>query len=215
MTAFTTPDVAAALKRPTIQITDPGTGYVFDTSSPEWKNACAPLPAFAGLHWPGYATACVADTIDGTDVVIQVWMGYCERFLARADFPGGMGGEVGVYAKVPGGRPLPDLEVLPFVLRPVFSGLEHLDPDELWWPDAGVQPPISFTIQNPITGAAVVSAGVEDDYWVNRWMEPSSYEQYKEANVGRLPSLPTQYRMVFTVAGRTRVWERGEVSPAG
>jgi hypothetical protein len=212
MAEFTPPDPAAALKRPTVQITDPDTGYVFDTISPEWKNACAPLPSFAALQWHGYSTTYIPDTIDGIDVMIQPWMGYCEQFFGRSNFPGGLGGEVGVYVKVPSGRPLPDLGLVPAPLRPLFHAVALMGADHLWWPDADMQPEIDFTIINPIADNVLLRTDSESTYWVNRWMEPASYRKYQAANAGLLPPCPNQYKMVFTVAGCTREWTGAQIT---
>jgi hypothetical protein len=203
MASFPPPDVNAARKRPTVRTQD-ANGYFFDTTSPEWKTACAALPSFAGLQWPGYATTCIPAVINNRDVIIQPWMGHCQQFLGRSDFPGGFGGEVGVYVKVPGGKPLPDLAMLPAVLRPLFKAYAELGGDHLWWPDADVQPKIDFTIINPVNHSVLLRADEEQNYWVNKWMEPASYELYRKANP--VPPSATQYKMVFTVAGVTRAW---------
>src|SRR5438045_145702 len=82
-------------------------GYKFDETSPEWKELCRVLPCFKQVAWPDYSTAIVEDTIDGKPVVLQLWKGWCQRFLGRDDFPGGIGGEVGIYERV-AGRGFPD-----------------------------------------------------------------------------------------------------------
>jgi hypothetical protein len=206
MASFPPPNVQAALSNPTLQTTDPNSGYVFDTTSPIWKAACAALPSFAALCWPGYATACVPATIDGVDVVIQPWMGNCEQLFGRSNFPGGIGGEVGVYVRVPGGKPLPDLSVLPGPVQLMFRAAAVLGGDNLWWADANVQPEIDFTIINPVNSSVLLQAGPETNYWVNKWMEPSSYARYVAAQGGQVPSSATDYKMVYTVAGVTREW---------
>lgn len=207
MASFPAPDVRAALANPTVSTT--ANGYTFVTTSPAWKAACAPLPSFAAVQWPGYATTCVPAVIDGREVVIQPWMGRCEQFFGRSNFPGGMGGEVAVYVKVPGGQPLPDLSLLPAPLRRVFEAWAALGGDDLWWPDPDVQPEIDFTIFDPVTRAVLVHAEPETNYWVNKWMEPASYEKLDAAHGHTLPSWPTHFKMVFTVAGVTRAWQPG------
>jgi len=48
-----------------------------------------------------YLTKVVEDKIGGFPIVIQLWKGWCERLGGRyANFPGGMGAEVGVYRRV-------------------------------------------------------------------------------------------------------------------
>ena len=75
-------------------------GYEYVETSEDWKKACLPLPCFAAVWWPDYATKVVEDTIDGQPVVIQLWKGWCQKFLGDDDFPGGIGAEVGVYHRV-------------------------------------------------------------------------------------------------------------------
>ena len=85
--AFPPPDLAAALKSPTVATSQHG--YNFVATSQAWKMACTPLPSCAALQWPGYATTFIPAQIDGIDVVIQPWMGNCQQFLGRGNFPGG------------------------------------------------------------------------------------------------------------------------------
>lgn len=127
-------------------------------------------------------------------------------FLGRADLPGGIGGEVGVYVKAPGGRPLPDLAMVPLWVRPLFHAIAALGGDRLWWPDPEVQPEIDFTLLDPINETVLLRADPERTYWVNKWMEPESYARYCLAQHGRRLPSPAQYQMVFTVAGKTRAW---------
>ena len=65
MAPFPPPNLQAALAHPTVSTT--ANGYTFVTTSPEWKAACAPLPSFAAVQWPGYATTCVPAQINGRD----------------------------------------------------------------------------------------------------------------------------------------------------
>src|SRR6188508_2673323 len=81
-------------------------GYKFVETSPEWKQLCTVLPCFEQVEWPNYPTAVIEDVIDGKSVSIQLWKGWCQQFLDREDFPGGIGAEVGIYeAKI--GREFP------------------------------------------------------------------------------------------------------------
>src|SRR5688500_10439515 len=77
-------------------------GYKFVETSQAWKELCTVLPCFEQVEWPDYPTAIVEDTIGGKPIVIQLWKGWCQQFLGRDDFPGGIGGEVGVYERVTG-----------------------------------------------------------------------------------------------------------------
>lgn len=203
-TAFPPPDIAAALKRPTVQTSDPR-GYRYDSTSPEWKWACAPLPSFAALQWPGYSTTCIHTQVRGMDAIIQPWLGHCQKFLGRTAFPGGFGGEVGVYLKVPGGRPLPDLSILPGPLKLLFEAVHLFGADHCWWPDAQLQPEIAFTIKDPKTKAVLFEAEPEKTFWLNKWMQPDSFKQFSAAHPG-LPMFTNELLMEFTVDGVTRQW---------
>src|ERR1700686_1042367 len=77
-------------------------GYKYVETSPEWKQLCVGLPCFKEVQWPDYSTKVVEDTINGRPVVIQLWKGWCQQFLGLENFPGGIGGEVGIYERVQG-----------------------------------------------------------------------------------------------------------------
>ena len=64
-------------------------GYRYVETANWWKRACETLPSFAAVRWPDYSTEVVDAVIDGQPVVIQLWKGWCQRFLGRHDFPGG------------------------------------------------------------------------------------------------------------------------------
>ena len=187
-------------KRPTVQSTD-ASGYKFDATSPEWKEACAVLPCFAALQWPDYATKCIPDTIDGKPVMIQLWKGRCEQFLSRTDFPGGIGGEVGVYVLVPEGRRLPELKILPPLLRPLFNAAAAFGGKHLWWPEPTLSTTIEFTLTNPKTNTKFLTAGPEKTYWLNKWMQLGSFDQYEKKNP--VPTWSTEFVMNFTINGKT------------
>lgn len=206
MADFPTPDLGAAAKNPTDRTKDPKTGYVFDTTSQVWKDACAHLPSCMAVQWPGYATAAFPARVCGVDAIIQPWMGHCQQLFGRTDFPGGIGGEVGVYVKAPKGKPLPNLSLLPLPAQLLLKAAAAFGDDHLWWPDPDVQPAIDFTILNPANHSVLLRAQEQKNYWVNKWMEPNSYEQYKKDQGGHVPFWATGYKMVFTVDGVTRAW---------
>ena len=62
-------------------------GYDFNETSPEWKEACRNLPCFSAVWWPDYSTEVIEETINGEPIVIQLWIGWCQKFLGRDDFP--------------------------------------------------------------------------------------------------------------------------------
>lgn len=205
MASFPPPDPVAAANTPTVRTADPSTGYQFDTTSPQWKTACAPLPSFAALEWPGYATTTIEATVCGKPCVIQPWMGDCQQFLGRTQYPGGIGGEVAVYVRESRSGPLPDISMLPQPAQLMFQAMDFIGGDGLWWPDPDVMPQIEFTLINTLTNSVFLRADQESHYWVNKWMEPNSYAQYVKDMSGQVPS-PRQYKMVFTVDGVTREW---------
>jgi len=129
---------------PTLQETD-HRGYEFVETADWWKVACEPLPSFAEVWWPDYSTKVIEETIDGQPVVIQLWKGWCQRFLGRDDFPGGIGAEVCVYRRM-AGRPAPtELPAFP----PRFA-------DVLPEVVAGLTPAMGgyFTVSSPLPVAA-------------------------------------------------------------
>ncbi len=80
-------------------------GYEYIETARPWKAMCSTLPCFAEMWWPGYLTKVVRTRIRGHEVVIQLWKGWCQRFLGHhARFPGGIGAEVGIYRKVAEGE---------------------------------------------------------------------------------------------------------------
>jgi hypothetical protein len=193
------PTELAIPNNPTVHSTD-ASGYKFDATSPEWKEACAVLPCFAALQWPDYSTKCIPDTINGKPVMIQLWKGRCEQFLGRVDFPGGIGGEVGVYVRVPEGRPLPELKMLPLLMRPFYIAAAALGSDHLWWPEPKLATTINFTLTNPKTKTEFLSTGPEKTYWLNKWMQFASFSQYEKQN--QVPTWSTEFIMNYTINGK-------------
>ncbi|HZF29835.1 MAG TPA: hypothetical protein VE907_11995 [Gammaproteobacteria bacterium] len=86
-------------------LNDSSQRYKFVETSDEWNETCEVLPCFAEMYWPGYATKCIPTTIGGEAIVIQLWKGFCPQLLgANCMFPGGIGGEVGIYRRLPEGE---------------------------------------------------------------------------------------------------------------
>lgn len=219
----TTPDLLS----PTIRYTE-APGYAFNETSESWKQMCASLPCFLALQWPGYASGIVEDNINGQDVVIQWWKGWCPKFLGFLgvnQFPGGVGAEVGVYRRIPGKlRPT----ALPFLPKPielmVLNALGNLADNELWWPAPELNAEIEFSLTNPVNGAKFFSAGPEKSYWLAKWMDDGSYAQYqRDQGPLRWPWLPPgtpgnsntpinweEYVLEYTVNGK-----RYDSVPAG
>lgn len=122
-------------------------GYSFVETSEWWKQDCTAFPCFAALHWPGYATQVVEDTINGQPVVIQLWKGDCQKFLGLPQFPGGIGAEVGVYRRMPGrGRPT-SLPFFPKLFADfILKAIAALSDDQLWWAFPELNTHIDFTL---------------------------------------------------------------------
>ncbi len=206
MAQFPQADLAAAMKDPTKASLY--NGYRCVETSDIWKYAFAPLPSNASIAWVGYATTAVPARIDGRDVVIQPWLGQCQKFLGMGDFPGGYGAEVGVYVRKPRGTPLPDLTGLNPVVRAALQAAHALGGENLWWPDPDCQYDLSFKVINPLTGKVMLEAQSEPGkptYWLNKWIQPDDYERYKQDNQGQVP-FASAYQMVFTVAGQQHGW---------
>jgi hypothetical protein len=87
----------------------PEKGCVYDVTSDFWKGFCVDMPCTGWMGWPDYHTAVIIDEIDGQEVLIQCWKGWCQRFPTVVDdasvdgvnFPGGIGAEVGIYQRDP------------------------------------------------------------------------------------------------------------------
>jgi hypothetical protein len=189
-------------------------GYRYIQITPEWQAACYALPCFAALWWPGYGTTVIEDKIDGRPVIIQLWKGWCQQFLGLKDWPGGVGGEVGVYGKLPGRRIAETIPDVPskYVaqLREQVAGLGDA---ELWWPIPDLVTEISLEFINPHSGEAVVKTDPEATYWQAKWIDLSSYHKYVDAQPGtwpfnkEVPSLAWDYHLKYTINGRTfPVW---------
>ena len=83
---------------PTIGYRD-NRNYSYVETSERWKLMCEQLPCFDALKWPGYDSIHVETVISGQPAVIQLWHGWCQKFLAMQIMPGGFGAEVGIYRR--------------------------------------------------------------------------------------------------------------------
>ncbi len=168
-------------------------GYKFVETSPEWKELCRPLPCFEQVAWPDYSTEIIEDTIDGKPVVIQLWKGWCQKFLGRDDFPGGIGGEVGIYERVIGrGFPTERPHFFPEkVWKYLQEASKHAD-GHFWWPVAE-RHEIEFNFINPCTQEVMFHAGPEKTYWLNKWMDTESYDGYRQTQGKRWSWLPAGF----------------------
>jgi hypothetical protein len=165
-------------------------GYKFVETSEEWKQLCSVLPCFKQVQWPDYSTAVIEETINGKPVVIQLWKGWCQQFLGNDNFPGGIGGEVGIYERVQGkGFPVERPDFFPAPMWTALHGLSKLAGNDFWWPVAEKNE-IEFNFINPNTNKTMFHAGPEKTYWMNKWMDTNSYDDYKNTQERRWPGLP-------------------------
>jgi hypothetical protein len=195
------------LLSPTCQYTE-ATGYQYDETSENWKQLCTAFPCFAALHWPGYDTNVIDTTpegqpliIEGQPVVVQLWKGTCQNFSIT---PGGVGGEVGIYHRIPGrARPtLKELSFLPKVLAAfIIAAIAPLTDNDLWWAFPELMTKVAFTFTNPVTNQTFFSRGPEITYWCNKWMESKSYNQYENDQGGQVPGATTDYLLNYTING--------------
>ena len=187
---------------PVIHVDDGTSSYV--ETSESWKQMCSVLPCFLALQWPGYATTIVETQINGEDVVIQLWKGYCPKFLGHASFPGGVGAEVGVYRRIPGKLRPSSFPFLPGPLAAIVgSALSTLNDNDLWWPAPELNASIEMRMVNPVTGETFLSAGPETSYWLTRWMDEFDYLEY--AFTHQAPALwdVTSYVLEYSINGQS------------
>jgi hypothetical protein len=177
-------------------------GYRYVETSSDWKTACLDLPCFSAVWWPDYATKVIEDVIDGQDVVIQLWKGYCEQFLNLAEMPGGVGAEVGIYRRIPG-KPLPKGSSPPSAspLAAFARKIEGFFAEDFWWPYPELNAQIKFHLVNPESGKTFFTAGPEKTYWLNKWMAVDSYDRYRAAE--KTPSFACNYQLNFSINGKT------------
>ncbi|GAA2511309.1 hypothetical protein Ahu01nite_067480 [Winogradskya humida] len=199
---------------PTVRTVD-DRGYSYVETSERWKLLCQELPCTTALQWPGYATTTAEITINGEQVVIQLWKGWCQRFLGLPIFPGGIGAEVGVYRRIPG-HVLPGS--LPFLPPPLdafyLNVLSRAADNELWWPAPDLAAQLTFSLINPVTGDIVFTAGPERSYWLAKWMNEDAYLKYLADQGFRVPFLPDAYILEWRVNGQSGRWPELPAGPA-
>ena len=178
---------------PTVRYND-NRGYAFDETSESWKQLCASLPCFMALQWPDYTTAKFEVTLKGQPAVIQVWKGWCPKFLGLQDFPGGNGGEVDVYKRIPGRIRPTALPGIPQALASlILTTLGTLSDDQIWWPAAELADTVGFSLINTANNTTFFSSVSEASYWNCKWMEDASYSQYQSDQGRRWNWLPSWF----------------------
>ncbi len=211
MTTLTRPTLAqrraAIWASPTRGYDENGLHYV--ENSEDWKQLCEQLPCFDALEWPGYDAFRVETEIRGEPVVIQLWKGWCQKFLLMSSFPGGIGAEVGVYRRVPGHRQPGSLPFLPPLSRAAIQARMRSDAHvDLWWPAPDLSTELTFSFINPLTDAPVFTAGPQRTYWLTKWMDEFSYafRYTPSVGLGKIPAVPTHFVLEFGVDGRRWRW---------
>jgi hypothetical protein len=180
-------------------------GYGYVVTAHWWKNAFASVPSCSTVWWPDYSTKVVDIIIDGQPAVIQLWLGWCQKFPGRNGFPGGIGGEVGVYRRIPGKRPEPPHQAVPQEISDLFLGLAE-GQDDLWWAYPELNTTLEFELINPHTGRTFFKAGPEKTYWLSRWMTPDGYERFKNDHQGDFPLFSVNYLMQYKINGKSYEW---------
>lgn len=192
---------------PTIGYSD-SRGYSYVETSEQWQLMCRALPCFDALRWPGYDAIAIDAVINNEPVVIQLWKGWCQKFLGLQFFPGGIGGEVGVYRRIPGKLKPTSFPGLPVPLATtLLTQLAVVADKDLWWPAPDLNAQLEFSFINPITHQPVFTAGPENSYWLCKWMNEPSYIKYMaDQGLGRFPGDPTAYILEYKVNGIVGRW---------
>jgi hypothetical protein len=191
---------------PTVESVDEN-GYKYVETADWWKKNCGSLPSFSEVWWPDYSTKVIETVISGQQVVIQLWKGWCQKFLGRSDFPGGIGAEVGIYRRIPGRTPPDTLPGFPQKLSDfILGGVSRVGGQHLWWAYPELGTTLTFSLVNTTTNETFFSAGPETTYWLNKWMDPTSYEQYRTDQRGQIPMFSAEYTLKFTVDGQPFQW---------
>ncbi|MFO0612991.1 MAG: hypothetical protein U0414_10405 [Polyangiaceae bacterium] len=202
-------------------------GYHYVGMSESWKRMCLDLPCSKRVQIPlFYKEQHIDTTIDGEAVVVQAWRGNCPK--AFRGMPGGIGGEVGVYRRMPGRRipdtlDLPRVKDFPEFTRPIVTAIvsrlvkEAVDlaeaDAEWWWPYPEIGAGIDMRLLRPDSGDVFFEADPAEPpggYWMSRWMNPLSYRRYVLHELERgldAPEHAYDYRMEFTVKGARFRWD--------
>jgi hypothetical protein len=215
------PDILDA----TVQFKDTR-GYQYVGMSDSWKRMCLDLPCSKRVKVPPvYKQQSLTTTIDGQEIVIQAWKGNCPK--AYREMPGGIGGEVGIYRRIPG-KEIPDVLALPRLndfpanVRPkVKAALSKLIKElvetaesgvDLWWPYPELDAQIEMRLLHPDRDVELFHANPSEaagGYWMSRWMHYWSYAKYVARELFHLRRVPLNtfdYRMQFSVKGHRFEW---------
>jgi hypothetical protein len=177
-------------------------GYQYTENAEWWKQLCLGFPCFILLAWPDYGTKIEEVVIDGQQLVIQLWKGWCQKFLGMTPMPGGIGAEVGVYRRIPGlVRPTSSPPQLGTLGRKIVDGIGSLADNQLWWPFPELNATIDFTLRHPDTNQVFFSGTPQQTWWYCKWMNTDSYALYKTRNA--TPTFSVQYVLEYTIKGKS------------
>jgi len=180
-----------------------------------------------------YLTKVVEDKIGGFPIVIQLWKGWCERLGGRyANFPGGMGAEVGVYRRVSEDeeyserflfkKPVKEMDKgmhqfrnnlakVPQKVKPLEKVVAALprhdrpqgDPEgDVWYPFPELRTRLWFKLVNPLTREKFFQTTEQSTWWLTRWMAPDSYRN-KYKKQHTVPAFPADFKLHYTINGKT------------
>ncbi|HEY8926361.1 MAG TPA: hypothetical protein VIU64_18395, partial [Polyangia bacterium] len=76
--------------------------------------------------------------------------------------------------------------------------------DHLWWPFPELKTTIEWSLVNPRTAEVFFQAGPETTYWMNKWMQPASYERYRQIHT--TPAFSVEYELQYRINGKSYVW---------
>jgi phosphatidylserine/phosphatidylglycerophosphate/cardiolipin synthase-like enzyme len=227
-------------------------GFHYTDQQQWWKEVCIGLPCFVELGWLGYESGVIDHIeangqsmplqIDGHDIVIQIWRGWCERFLDMKGMPGGVGVEIGVYRKIPGQldkflKQVGDIAKLRDSISRLFG--KHLPKrfqvyfdkfatnlaqygsqfdQHIFWPFPELDARIEFTFTNPTNNKVLLHAKPSNTYWRVKWIDLAEYKDLAlhSADHPINPLKTWDYTVDFTITGKTNsyhhVWPTYELS---
>lgn len=200
-------------------------GYHYTETAAWFKQVCEGFPCFFVIGWPDYETQIYETVIDGQPVVLQLWKGWCQRFLGLEGFPGGVGAEVGVYRRIPGRLKvfldqLGDMDAWSKRCKMFPEGyvekLHTLADDHVWWPYPELGAKVDWALRHNTTAAPFFVSKPESTFWNCKWMTPEDYsDKYRADPSHEAPPIESvwDYALEFRVKGKqneySNLWERG------
>ena len=88
---------------------------------------------------------------------------------------------MGIYERVTGkGFPATKPDFIPDAMWHMLRELSKHSNGDFWWPVAE-QNEVEFDFINPVTGTTIFHAGPQKTYWLTKWMDTDSYEEYRKS----------------------------------